>query len=155
MGIAILINIFIVINSCLPGAESSSESGWVSKIFASFINFFKHGAINDSNMADFDGSIRKLVGHFGLFLVAGVFNALSLKYIYLDKYKDKLLYFDFLFIYGLFLAGLTEIIQKYVPNRSGEFKDVMIDFSGYFIGIYLVLLIMFLKEHHRHKAETK
>ena len=57
---------------------------------------------------------------------------------------------------GLGIAALTELIQYYVPGRSGVFSDVMLDFEGFivsatfitaiFILIYLIkILVWFIK----------
>ena len=46
--------------------------------------------------------------------------------------------------FGLFMGSLTEIIQLNVPGRSGQFTDVLIDFSGYLLGFLIILLILFL-----------
>ena len=74
--LAISLNIFIIIQSCLNGAESSSSSGFVVTLLKNIINTFVKDAINESNIDTFSGVIRKLIGHFGLFLLSGV---LSLK----------------------------------------------------------------------------
>ena len=60
------------------------------------------------------------------------------------------------YISGLGIAALTELIQYYVPGRSGVFSDVMLDFEGFivsatfitaiFILIYLIkILVWFIK----------
>ena len=44
-------------------------------------------------------------------------------------------------LYGFLFAGLTELIQSFVPGRAGLFSDVIIDFSGYSVGALIVALI--------------
>jgi VanZ family protein len=45
----------------------------------------------------------------------------------------------------------TEIIQLNVPERSGEFTDVLIDYGGYLLGAFLVGLVLFLVIRHQRK----
>ena len=49
------------------------------------------------------------------------------------------------------MGVFTETIQLSVPGRSGEFKDVLIDFSGYALGFLIILLILFLIIRHQNK----
>jgi len=41
---------------------------------------------------------------------------------------------------GLITAAADESIQTFIPGRSGEFRDVLIDFSGICLGLLLILL---------------
>lgn len=83
---------------------------------------------------------RKVIGHFSLFLVTGVFGMLTLV-----AYKDKMRYLYALLInlgYGFILGGVSELLQLIPKGRVCQFKDVIIDTSGYFIGVLAVLLIL-------------
>ena len=145
VAIAIAINIFIIIQSCLNGVRSTSSSGWVVTLFKNIINTFSKDAINDGNISTFTYVIRKLIGHFGLFVLSGVSSTLALHFAsyYLKNYKW---WYGLVFtlFFGLFLAGLTELIQSFIPSRSGEVLDVLIDFSGYVLGTGIIVLILFL-----------
>jgi VanZ family protein len=44
--------------------------------------------------------------------------------------------------YGLFLGGIDEVFQHFVPGRSGQITDVCIDFTGTMIG-YIAVYILF------------
>ena len=57
--------------------------------------------------------------------------------------------------FGAAIAALTEIIQLNVPGRSGEFLDVLIDFSGYLLGALIVGLITFLVIRKQRKKEQE
>lgn len=58
------------------------------------------------------------------------------------------------FLISIFLALLLSFLyacsdeyhQTFVVGRSGEFKDVLIDFSGSFISVFIVSLIIKLKK---------
>ena len=53
------------------------------------------------------------------------------------------------------MGALTETIQLNVPGRSGEFTDVMIDFSGYLLGAAIIVLIIFLIIRHQNKKQPE
>ena len=148
-------NVFIVTQSCLNGAQSSASSGIAVNFFKSIINFFSPNAINDGNISEFSGVIRKLIGHFGFFAISGVSTGVAL-----DLWLHPLRFYrperPFLFSLGggLTLAILTESIQHFVPNRSGEFKDVLIDFGGYVLGALLTYLVILLIIHIRKKRKN-
>ena len=88
--LAVSLNFFIILHSCLNGDVSSQASGPVVELLKSFINLFHAETIIDSNIGTFAHVVRKLVGHFGLFLVDGVFTSWSiyLASAYIKKYKQ-------------------------------------------------------------------
>lgn len=141
-----ILNIIIFISSCLPAKESTGESNLIVNILVNIINAFKANAINDSNLSIFSGFIRKLIGHFLLFLLSGIFTTLSIKYLYYDVKKEFTNFALFSIGFGFLLAVLTEGIQKLVPGRSGEFRDIMIDFSGYLLSSLILIIIFSLKK---------
>ena len=151
--LAVMINVFIIVQSCLNGMKSTESSSFVVNLLKSIINTFSHNAINETNIDTFTYVVRKLVGHFGLFVVSGLFTTSSL-FLWikpLSWYKNyRLMYISLSF--GMFLATLTEIIQLFVPNRSGQFTDVLIDFGGYLLGFSLIILILFLVYKHKEKT---
>ena len=143
-------NIFIIVQACLNGETSSSSSGMLVNLLKSFINLFNKEAINESNIGEFTQVIRKLFGHFGFFAISGGLTSWSVYLVsyYLKKYKH-FMGIIFTLCFGLFLAGLTELIQAFVPGRSPQITDVLIDFGGYLLGTGIVLLIVFI--HLRRK----
>lgn len=141
--LAISLTIFIIVSSCLPGSASTKESGWLVSFTKSIINFFIPNAINTNNIGVFSNFIRKFVGHFGLFLVDGVFVSLT---IYFHQIRTKnikqIRYLLFTILFGLTLAILTETFQLFIPHRSGQFSDVLIDFGGFLIAVLIIYLII-------------
>ena len=101
-------------------------------------------AINEYNFSDFHDFIRKFSGHMLLFLVTTMFGFLFF-YEYFDDKKQRFL-FALCFALGisLIVAGLSELIQLFVPTRSGTFMDVGIDFLGAVIGMIIVSAIYWL-----------
>ena len=45
------------------------------------------------------------------------------------------------FVYCVLYAGIDELHQRFVPHRSGQFKDVCIDAIGIVIGIMVFLFV--------------
>ena len=56
---------------------------------------------------------------------------------------------------GLFLGSLTEVMQLFIPGRSGKITDVIVDFIGYLLGALLLWLVYIIfknhKKHHLHE----
>ena len=71
IALAVIVDIFIIVNACLPADPSSQESGWIVNLVKAVVNGIKPDAINESNIDWFSSFIRKLVGHFSLFVVSG------------------------------------------------------------------------------------
>lgn len=145
--IAIAINVFIIVNGFIDGGNSANESNRISKFLATILNFFSHDLINDSNFADFASVIRKLVGHFSLFLVDAIPTTLTFYFFYKEKswYKFYYLIASTLLI-GFVVACISELAQMVTPGRYGSWSDIGIDFAGYFLGAAVVILILFLTQ---------
>ena len=99
--------------------------------------------IDFSALNNFYLMVRKGIGHFGAFFILAIFAS----FIVIMFFKRKLIFSLVSIITGFMIAGLTELIQLYVPGRSGLFQDVMIDYVGYIsasilvFGIYLIIYI--------------
>ena len=147
---ALAINIFIIVQASLNGASSTDNSNGVASVVENIVNGISPGTVNESNYGIFLYVIRKLVGHFGLFVFDGLFTSWAI-YLWLAPLKFYKLYrFTYISLgYGFFLGGLTEIIQLFVPGRGGAFTDVLIDFSGFILGFLLIFIIVFIIEHKK------
>jgi len=101
--------------------------------------------INENNFNSFASFMRKFAGHMGLFFVTSIAGFVFF-YLFLEKNSHRLL-FSIVFTLGagLFIAGLSELIQYFVPSRSGMIRDVGIDFLGVVLataicaGIYFII----------------
>ena len=150
--IALAINVFIIVHSCLDASTSTEASHGVVEITEEVINTVAPGTITADNYDSFVSFIRKAFGHFGLFLISGFFTSLAL-FLIINPFNDKKYYRIILIALssGLLLALLTETIQLYVPGRSGELTDVLIDFGGYLLGFSVIFLILFFIILHIEK----
>ncbi len=143
-GFAIAINLFIIANSFVSGDASTAESSAVVSTTAGVINGISPGLVTSENLEHFTGVVRKLFGHFGLFALSGFVSTWSAYLFCRDGKYNYFLYFAGTSTFaGLVLAWFSELVQVFMPGRSGSAADVAIDFIGYFIGVLLVILILF------------
>ena len=150
--LAIAINAYIIVHSCLDAQESTKAASGVVEVTEEVVNTVSPGTITPENHDSFVTFVRKAFGHFGLFAISGLLSPLAI-YLSLNPFKWSR-YWILIVIslsFGLAMGVLTETIQLSVPGRSGEFKDVLIDFSGYVLGFLIILLILFLIIHHQNK----
>ena len=92
------------------------------------------------NVIKYDVVLRKFT-HFSGYLVGGVL--LYFMYFYLNKLiNNGLVYIKvYSVITGSLYAISDELHQYFVPGRSGEIKDVLLDSSGVITGVFLVWLL--------------
>ena len=149
LGIAIAINLFILINAFINGEASAQESNTVAHTTADVINTVKPDTITKDNFPQFALDLRKILGHFMLFAISGAFTTWSI-YLFLKNTKVGYFLWELLitFGFGFALALITEFAQIFVEGRTGSWVDVGIDSSGYFIGVFPVILILFLRKSH-------
>ena len=153
--LALAINAYIIMHSCLDASASSGSSKGIVDFLKGIVNTFAPNTITESNYDSFTNFIRKAVGHFGLFFVSGILTSLSV-YLWCNPIKGSK-YWMLISItleFGLLMGLITETIQLNVPGRSGELLDVLIDFSGYLLGFLIVLLILFLIIRKQNKKST-
>ena len=94
--------------------------------------------------------VPKILGHLAMFFVEGILAMwVALNY----HSKKKIINIIIFASIGLILAMLTEIIQLFIPGRSGRAMDVLIDFTGYIIGLIVLwgvyLIFKKIKKHHQ------
>ena len=154
--LALAVNVFIIVRSCLNASQSSDASNGVTDFIARIINGIKPGTITDANYDSFSGFIRKAIGHFGLFMVSGLLSTLTF-YLVLNLFKWAKYYLQIIIAlaFGLMIAMITEVIQLNVPGRSGEFTDVLIDCGGYVLGFSIIFFILFLVIRFKNKKSVK
>lgn len=154
--LAIAINAYIIMHSCLDAAESTKASQGVVEVSEEVVNTVAPGTVTPENHDSFATFIRKAFGHFGLFVISGLLSSLAI-FLVLNpmKWSKYWLIIIIALAFGLAIGGITEGIQLSVPGRSGEFTDVLIDFGGYLLGFLIILLILFLIIRSINKKSTK
>ena len=109
--------------------------------------------------------VRKSMGHFGAFLVLGIFAALSYYIVFPKHIYGKITAFEVTIIAGFVVASVTEILQLpiFTYGRHGSFDDVLLDFVGYCtstIPMYVIIILfhyiaVLVKRIKNHKKQTK
>lgn len=153
--IAIALNLFILINAFIPGGPSGAESNTIAHMVETVVNGVKPETITESNFDSFASVIRKLVGHFGLFCVDAIFSTISIILFYQIKRKFSVLFCSLVSGgFGLVIATISELIQIIVPGRVCSVVDIAIDFGGYFIGGFVIILIFYINSAKNKDKKT-
>lgn len=103
------------------------------------IFYFSHQTGEQSSQISNSIIIRK-IGHLSEYAALGFFITSFLSniyYIFKNKIKHVMISFIFVFLYSC----LDEFHQTLIPNRSGNFIDVIIDSVGGAIGILVSIKI--------------
>ncbi|MCH3908898.1 MAG: VanZ family protein [Bacilli bacterium] len=111
----------------------------------------------DPDDPEYQMSVRKIVGHLGWFTLGGAFGTLFF-YFFVEGFMKKEFSLLFSSLSGLLVAGLSEMIQMFIPGRGATFTDIGIDFGGYMIGLILsylgILLVLHIKKKKKGNAPS-
>ena len=120
---AILICVMIFSFSCENADESTETSrGLISKII-DFITADMPQIQREQLAEALDGLVRKLA-HFSIFAALGFFLLGATRRSF-DKYTAVIT-----IVFCVFYAVTDEVHQLFVPGRSGQITDVLVDGSG-------------------------
>lgn len=136
--IFIILTIVIVVFASFSGEVSSEQSSTLGQFLVNFLSRLNIN-LSATQLDSLQVFIRKAIGHFGLFFLNGIFATLSGHYWLALNSKAKTLV---VFSIGVFLAGLSEFIQVFAPERGPSFLDVLIDVTGFMVGIGLIVIIL-------------
>ena len=97
------------------------------------------------NVKNFYRWVRKGFGHFGAFLVLGIFASWSYCILFSKNTKGRIFSFLVTLIAGFAIAGITEILQLpiFTAGRYCSFDDVMLDFRGYCTSSLAIFALVF------------
>ena len=138
--LAVGIMLFIFTMSAQDATESSATSGSIIRLIAPILNW-NFGNLSEAGQAEFISSLQHIVrkfAHFsiytalGFFLSTGMFTFSKLK-IYSRVAVG--------FLIGAVYAVTDEIHQSFIPGRSCELRDVLIDSGGVMLGVAIIFLI--------------
>lgn len=135
-------------------ALSSGTSGGVIRLIAGIFcpGFDNLSAAEQTEIVSSMQFIARKSAHFCIYTVLGILSFLT--FISYEKLKFVLR----LAVSGavcLLYAASDEFHQLFVPGRSGEVRDVMIDFSGAMLGIAMSALIFLLIGRIKKKRTCK
>ena len=116
-----------------PATESSELSSGITEAIVDVINVI----VPDNDLMSSKQSINLIIrkgAHFGVYLVLGLLVSNGL--IYSNISKSKVFYLALLIC--VLYAISDEFHQLYVPGRSGQVSDVLLDSTGSLSGILLM-----------------
>lgn len=150
--------------SSRTAVQSTVQSRKVISVFSFLLNF---GVFDEETLTNIDGIVRECAHGVEYFILGALlFNAL---YICLNfrKQEEKLLFAETgidcsdrfralnCIICSLVIATLyalsDEIHQIYVPGRSCQLLDLIIDISGSLLGILLIWVFYFIREKRKER----
>ncbi len=120
----------ILVFSFASGEVSTDQSNFVSNLIVRFLSLFGVN-FGTNGLGELNVWVRKLIGHFGLFVVDGFLAVITLKAFLLQKPLKQFLWVMF---FGVGVAVLSEIAQLFTPGRAGMALDVAIDVVGFLFG---------------------
>lgn len=125
------------------GVSGGISSEIVRQVFGSIASFVP---------VEFDTlhTLFRKSAHFFAYLVLGLLFAMALGNSGMDLQRAVLVAFALSALY----AASDEFHQLFIPGRSGEFRDVLIDSAGAATGLMFYWLFASFKWQHDKKAET-
>lgn len=140
------------------GTNSSGLSNKVTEKIVSILHITKGCTPENEKkvIKNIEHIIRKLA-HYSVYALGGFL-------IYIELYQFKIKLINRILItqlLGSIYACTDEIHQLYIPGRSGEIRDVIIDSCGIFAGILVAIIIITLIERiiseikNKKKCESK
>ena len=141
----------------LSNQDATVSSGTSGNVIRLIAGIFRPGFDNlpAAEQAEIVASLQFIArksAHFSIYMILGV-----LSFLAVISY-EKLFFALRLTTSGgicLLYAASDEIHQLFVPGRSGEVRDVMIDFSGAVLGIALSMLVFLLIYRIKKKRTEK
>ncbi len=133
---------FIFAHSIAPASESGKVSGGVYEMVKRFFSYFGAEFPMSHN------AFRKLA-HFLEYTALGMMLIVTTRTFTKNVVRElsKPLFA------GLLIPIIDETIQLFSPGRSGELRDVWIDFSGVIVGTVFVLLILSIIENRKGRKK--
>ena len=132
-------------------AEDSSKtsSNFITVIIKLFNKDIEQEQL-ETIMLKVETIVRKLA-HFVLYTLGGML--ITIMFINFKEYITKTKIASFLL--GATYAITDEIHQLFVPGRSGEIRDVLIDSTGILLVVFIIYLLMRIKGMFRSGKTIK
>lgn len=132
--------------SAQPATQSKKASSNITKKIVNAVTKNKKISANKKKELEkkWEKTIRK-IAHFSLFALLGIcaFISASLTFIKRGSHfiqKDAVISLIFCLMYAI----SDEVHQLFVPGRSGQATDVLIDFSGSLAAILILSSVLYL-----------
>lgn len=135
------------------GEDSSSSDQTSGKVTETVLtvaveNFKeKPASEQDELIKKYNHPIRKLA-HFSEYAVLGVLVCLTV-FSFIGPSRALSLYS---LLCCIFFSSADEIVQRFMPGRSCQLTDVLIDSSGALFGIILTAILIYFLKRKKHRA---
>ena len=116
-----------------PATESSELSSGITEVIVDMVNIIAPNKDILSNQDGINLLIRK-AAHFGVYFILGLLVSNGLRYSGVSKHMVIFLALLICILYAI----SDEFHQLYVPGRSGQVSDVLLDSAGSLVGISLM-----------------
>ncbi|MBE6750790.1 MAG: hypothetical protein E7560_06475 [Ruminococcaceae bacterium] len=140
--------------SAQPADVSSGTSGRIIKVVVSVVypEFNDFSAEEQAEFIEPFQFITRKCAHFSLYFILGIFAFLT--FVTYNKLALIIRSYFSIFICLLY-AFSDEIHQYFIPGRSCEIRDVLIDFAGSISSIAILYFIVSLKNHKKGKRKMR
>lgn len=120
------------------------------KVYTKKFEVFKASTLTEAEQLKLHAALRKVLGHFSLFLVDGIVG-----FMFCITIENKKLRYILMFAFGVFFATTAEVLQLIPKGRVFALRDIIINNSGYLIGTLLSLLVYWIINKIRKREMTK
>lgn len=128
-----IITVVIILSSLKNADLSLKDSNLVTDVIVQI------GGKKDKNIIS--SFVRDVIGHFGSFFLCGIFSFLTIK-SFLEKKKNSMI---LIILIGIVLSVGSELLQLIPKGRHCDYKDMLVNISGYISSILIYLIISFIK----------
>lgn len=139
LSLFVLTTTLIAFFSLSPAEQSSEHSGIFVDAFAWLFALFGYTPTPDV-LGLLDTIVRKLIGHFGLFFIDGVFAYLT--FVSFVKAKKSWIPLVISLSVTLVFSFTSELLQLFASGRAMMLTDVIFNYAGAYTGIMLVYMLM-------------
>lgn len=128
-----IITVVIILSSLKNADLSLKDSDLVTDVIVQI------GGKKDKNIIS--SFVRDVIGHFGSFFLCGIFSFLTIKSFLVKKKNSMIL----IILIGIVLSVGSELLQLIPKGRHCDYKDMLVNISGYISSILIYLIISFIK----------
>lgn len=142
--------IFVFIMSSFGSDSSSAQSGQIIQVLRQVFPNLNNTSHLDASSLVF---IVRKTAHFTEYAILGILFVFFFRQFFPQKNSSR--YFILAILFSFFYACTDEIHQLFIPGRSGQFTDVLIDTLGASFGCLLLVLFRHLRKawRARHRSQ--
>ncbi len=133
---------FIFSMSAEPAVESNKTSGGVAELILKIFvpDFEEFSSAERAEMVDGIQHVVRKGAHFCGYTLMGILLCVAFSG-HFERYRHVA---PSAFLVGALYAASDELHQRFVPGRSGEIKDILLDSSGVAFGIMISVIFILL-----------